>query len=126
MLEDSYSEQTRRLRHTLHCLEGFMRDVQANTERELPIVFTDAYDVHLAALHVEKDDFPALAVPAWTAFCQRYASATDPEAILSDNEEIVDAVMLVEEVRQVVETETYKHQDTDRTTKLARSRNGWW
>ena len=110
--------QTKRFRQTLAQLEAFMRDVLANTDTDLPVVFQDAFDAHLNGLDIDLD-FPAIAVPAWMAFRVRYVSDVTGgliETVDGENREeiAIEAIELVEEVRTLVESETGRHEDRDR------------
>ena len=68
-----YSQRTIRFRHTIQMLNAFIQSAQANTDRDVEVQFQDAYDKFLSGLTID-DDFPAVAVPAWSAFKSRYFS----------------------------------------------------
>ncbi len=95
-----------RFRMTLQCFEAFSRDVNANLTADLSSLVQDAYDAHLSALHVELD-FPAIAVPAWTAFRSRYVSDLTGTFIDTgagdEGDDIArDAIALAEEIRSLI------------------------
>jgi hypothetical protein len=110
--------QTLRFRRTLERLECFMRDVLANRDADIAMLFVDAFDAHLLGLDTD-EDFPAVAVPAWMGFRARYVSDVTGTLIDPDSDEELDdlvreAIAMVEEVRAIVEAETGRHEDRDR------------
>ena len=121
-----FQPHTVRFRKTLQRFEAFSRDVNANLDADLAILVLDAYDTHLAALDMETD-FPALAVPAWTAFRTRYVSDLTGTFIeldpLEDTEGVVrDAIALAEEIRALIESETGRFEFSDHTDYYAAPR----
>lgn len=118
-----FQPHTLRFRKTLQCFEAFSRDVNANLDADLSTLVQDAYDAHLTALDVEID-FPALAVPAWTAFRSRYVSdLTGTFVHVDDADEVArDAIALAEEIRALICSETGRFEHSDHSEYYAAPR----
>jgi hypothetical protein len=112
------SSQTKRYSRTSDCISDVIALVRAAGSADRDLVMQDAFDTRLAILDPDRD-FPAVAIPVWTAFRSRYVSDVTGELYLGDEPNAVDDVIfeateMLVEILSVMDTETSSHIDRDR------------
>ncbi len=112
------SNQTKRYSRTSDCISDVIAMVRAAGSADRDLVIQDAFDTRLASLDPDRD-FPAVAIPVWTAFRARYVSDLTGELYLGDEAEQIDDVIfeateMLVEILAVMDSETSSHIERDR------------